>query len=251
MGLLASISGLARSIGRALRRPGARHGDELTPTFFVRALEDRCVLSAVALPLQSVVNQLAVSAGRPQQQLYWASGGAVVSRQGQNINVSLTGGHQTIDIGQFQSSSAVNLTVRGDASDTVCFVGPLNLGGGKLDVMAGSIQVSGTLTSHGGSINLDAGVGGTLLVSGNIDVSNFARGRLGGSVELLGDRVGLLDQARVDVSGDAGGGTVLVGGDSHGANPAIADAQDVYVGAGVQITARSGACGRLEMSLYA
>ena len=53
---------------------------------------------------------------------------------------------------------------------------------------AGSIQVDGTLTSHGGAIDLDAGAQGTLLVSGTIDVSNAASGQLGGSVELLGDR---------------------------------------------------------------
>ena len=154
MGVMASISGLARNVGHALCRPAARHGDELTPGFFVRPLEDRCVLSAVALPLQSMVHQLTASTGRT---IAGGGGAFVVSRQGQNIEVSITGGQQTIDVGGFQSFSAVNLTVRGDASDTICFVGPLDLGGGTLDVMAGSIQVNGSLTSHGGSIDLDAG----------------------------------------------------------------------------------------------
>ncbi len=233
MGFWASISGLMRSVGRALRRTPVRHGDELTPSFFIRPLEDRRVLSAVALPLQSVVNQLAVNAGR---QVLVGSAFAV-SRQGQNIEVSITGPQQTIDINGFQSSSAVNLTIRGDATDTINFAGPLDLGGGTLDVMAGSINVSGTLRSQGGAVDLNAGPGGTLLVSGTIDVRSPTAGQVGGTVHLLGGHVGLVDHAAVYASGAMGGGTILIGGDEHGANSQIADSQTVYVGAGVQIAA--------------
>jgi len=55
----------------------------------------------------------------------------------------------------------------------------------------------------------------TTLVSGEIDASDHAPGATGGRVELLGDRVGVAN-ARVDASGDAGGGTILVGGDLQG-----------------------------------
>ncbi len=52
---------------------------------------------------------------------------------------------------------------------------------------------------------------GTTLISGNIDVS----GTLGGEVNVLGDRVALVD-ATLDASGLFSGGTLLVGGDYQG-----------------------------------
>ena len=54
-----------------------------------------------------------------------------------------------------------------------------------------------------------------------------------------------MGQAAVDASGNGGGGTILVGGDTHGANPNIANSQTVYVGADVHITAdAAGTCGQ-------
>jgi acyl-CoA synthetase (NDP forming) len=46
---------------------------------------------------------------------------------------------------------------------------------------------------------------GNVIVSGSLDVSNTALGQTGGSVQVLGNKVALVEQARVDVSGDAGG----------------------------------------------
>jgi filamentous hemagglutinin family protein len=56
---------------------------------------------------------------------------------------------------------------------------------------------------------------GTTIVSGTVDTSNTESGGIGGEVNILGDKVGLIG-ANVDASGDAGGGTVLVGGDYKG-----------------------------------
>ncbi|MDF5712612.1 MAG: filamentous hemagglutinin N-terminal domain-containing protein [Rhizonema sp. NSF051] len=54
---------------------------------------------------------------------------------------------------------------------------------------------------------------GSAIVSGKINASNLTPGKTGGKVLILGDRVGLLDNSIVNVSGDAGGGEVFVGGD--------------------------------------
>ena len=62
-------------------------------------------------------------------------------------------------------------------------------------------------------------------------------------MHLLGDRVGLMADARVDASGQRGGGTVLVGGDAHGANPAIPNAQQVFVSTDSSIKADAMASG--------
>ena len=101
----------------------------------------------------------------------------------------------------------------------------------------GSINVSGSIVGSGGSIDLDAGSQGTLLVSGTIDVSNAASGQTGGTVYLQGNQVGLMDSALINASGDAGNGTVFVGGGFHGGNPAILDASQTYVSPDATISA--------------
>ena len=110
----------------------------------------------------------------------------------------------------------------------------------------GNIQNTGTLAAQnadgsGGTIVLDGGhnatAPATVTSSGTIDASGRAFGASGGTVEILGDNVGLFDSALVDVSGDAGGGTALIGGDLHGADAAIQNAQHTYVGLGAVIKA--------------
>ena len=52
-------------------------------------------------------------------------------------------------------------------------------------------------------------------VSGKIDVSSNTEGEVGGEIQVLGDRLGLVG-AHLDASGTNGGGTVLIGGDYQG-----------------------------------
>ena len=68
----------------------------------------------------------------------------------------------------------------------------------------GTVRLSGS----GVEIPTDSG---TVVASGSLDVA----GRIGGEVNILGDRVGLVN-ARVDASGSFGGGTVRIGGDYRG-----------------------------------
>ncbi|MDB6064992.1 MAG: hypothetical protein JWR26_1200, partial [Pedosphaera sp.] len=108
----------------------------------------------------------------------------------------------------------------------------------------GNIANSGTLSAQnangsGGSIILDGGHNATLPAtvtsSGTIDVSGTGVGTKGGNVQLVGDYVGLLGNAAVNASGNGGGGTVLIGGDLHGANSAVQDAQRTFVDTGASI----------------
>jgi len=108
--------------------------------------------------------------------------------------------------------------------------------GGRVTILGGEIQHDGSLTARGGEVTLHAR-GGTLIVSGNVDVSDSTPGQSGGTVHLFGDRVGLLDAARIDASGAVGGGRVLIGGDYQGANPDIPNALRTYVGSEVRIAA--------------
>ena len=98
---------------------------------------------------------------------------------------------------------------------------------------SGSLSATG-LIEKGGRIFLDSGEGGQTLVSGSIDASS-ASGK-GGSIQVLGDKVGLFDGTRIDASGATGGGTVLVGGDWQGSGT-LRQATTVTMEAGATIYA--------------
>jgi filamentous hemagglutinin family protein len=65
----------------------------------------------------------------------------------------------------------------------------------------------------------------------------------GGKVEVLGQHVVLDTGAAVDVSGDAGGGTILIGGDFQGKNADVPNALNTEVAPGVTLTADGRAVG--------
>lgn len=67
-----------------------------------------------------------------------------------------------------------------------------------------------------GTIILDGGASSVVINSGTLDASGKDAGQIGGTVKVLGDKVGLVDSARIDVSGDKGGGTALIGGNYQG-----------------------------------
>ncbi|OGS99402.1 MAG: hypothetical protein A2Y51_02005, partial [Gallionellales bacterium RIFCSPLOWO2_02_60_31] len=97
---------------------------------------------------------------------------------------------------------------------------------------AGSITTANG--PQGGGITVQA-EGGTLLASGAIEAKGSAD--KGGEIRLLGNQVGLIENAAVDASGQTGGGSVLIGGDRHGDNPAIQNASQSYVGTNAVINA--------------
>ncbi|WP_082368245.1 YDG domain-containing protein, partial [Piscinibacter sakaiensis] len=105
----------------------------------------------------------------------------------------------------------------------------------------GEASLTSASGGSGGRITVDGGADGTTLVHGRVAATGDA-GR-GGDVALLGARVGLGDTARVDASGASGGGTVHVGGGERGADPALRNAESVYVGSGAVLSADAGGQG--------
>ena len=90
-----------------------------------------------------------------------------------------------------------------------------------VDALSAAVNLDGVIEARGANE-----AGGTILVntSGDIQVNGLldASGgdnADGGTVKLLGDRVALLDQAVVDVSGGTGGGEALIGGNQLGQGP--------------------------------
>ncbi len=116
------------------------------------------------------------------------------------------------------------------------------------DKNAGTLVLSGENINHRGEINADtlSGKGGTVKFDANdtvlltddsvVSAQALEEGE-GGTVHVLGDRVGLVDHALIDVSGANGGGEVLIGGDYQGKNPKIKNAQAVYLGEHTRIHA--------------
>jgi hypothetical protein len=95
-----------------------------------------------------------------------------------------------------------------DAKSTAPAQTPAGLDGGVIRISAVSeALVSGQLKAQG----VAATARGT--------VASVQAGK-GGRIEVTGQRVALTGAA-LDASGPAGGGTVLLGGDAHGANPAM------------------------------
>jgi filamentous hemagglutinin family protein len=87
-----------------------------------------------------------------------------------------------------------------------------------------------TLTERHGKIVLDGGSTGQTLASGTLDAAGPGPGEKGGEIQVLGHHVGIMGKALLDASGDAGGGSVLVGGDYQGKNPAIRNASATWFG---------------------
>ena len=100
----------------------------------------------------------------------------------------------------------------------------------------GIIEAMG-LSNKNGVIRLVGGYQGIVANSGVLDASGKDAGQTGGTIQVLGEKVGIFDQASIDVAGDLGGGTVLIGGDFQGSNPDIMNASRTYVGSDVTITA--------------
>ncbi|MFQ5450339.1 MAG: beta strand repeat-containing protein [Nitrospinaceae bacterium] len=101
--------------------------------------------------------------------------------------------------------------------------------------MSGIIQAR-TAVEQNGSIVLLGGDEGRVRVSGTLDASGTNPEETGGTVHVFGDRVGLFGNARINISGDSGGGIFRFGGGYQGKGP-FPTAGEAYVGSGVSILA--------------
>jgi filamentous hemagglutinin family protein len=163
----------------------------------------------------------------------------------------------------FAGNSLVNMQVNRSTLDNLAENGGLiraNGGtvimtaGAKDAVLASVVNNTGIVEAHsvqdvGGTIVLGGGAQTTTTNSGTLDASGTDTGGHGGTVKVLGDTVGLAAGSRIDVSGDAGGGLALVGGNFLGSGPER-NAQNTTVAAGAAVNAdavRSGAGGQVAV----
>jgi filamentous hemagglutinin family protein len=121
----------------------------------------------------------------------------------------------------------------------------LNVGGVVAE--SGRIGIYGALVNQMGLVSADSAVAGengkivfkssgtTTLGTGSVTTADGAG--VGGDIQVPGNRVALTGNATFDASGRTGGGTVLIGGDTHGSNPDVQNAALTYMGPMARIMA--------------
>lgn len=105
----------------------------------------------------------------------------------------------------------------------------------SLGVTASTIDIQGAI--RGAHVDVELCAQDDLRISGTIDVSDSAPGQRGGTIVAAAERIKLADGARLDASGEAGGGAVLVGGGYRGQNASLRNAASIYVDANATIRA--------------
>ena len=136
--------------------------------------------------------------------------------EGDILNTGVVAALQRSLDGQKETGGSIMMTAKNVTSD----IGSVITASGK---------------DGGGAVKLRSA--DTTILRGSIEVVGQADSAQGGNVQLLGERVGLFDQAKVDASGGAGGGEVLVGGDYLGKNPNVPNAKAVVLGSEAKIIA--------------
>jgi len=167
-------------------------------------------------------------------------GGSVVLGAGQRMHLDMTG------------DGLLNLNVEASALDAgIENQGVIQAGGGLVlmtarakDAMLDTVINNNGIVeaqsafSRNGKIILDGGDMGIVAQAGVLDASGKQVGQTGGTVKVLGDKVGLFGKSVIDVSGDAGGGTALIGGNFQGQGPER-NASQTFVGREARILANA------------
>jgi len=177
----------------------------------------------------SVVNQGTITAANGG---YVALLGGQVSNQGVIVanqgTVALGAGNATtLDFnGDGLYSLAVNEAALNAVADNQNLIqangGQVYMTARAANTLAGSVLnntgviEAQSIGSTNGVITLDGGTTGSVVNSGTLDASGKAVGQTGGTVKVLGNAITLAAGTKIDVSGDSGGGTALIGGNSYG-----------------------------------
>ena len=214
--------------------------------------------------VQMQVDQGVLDSLAENKQLIRADGGQVIMTSGaQNaLLASVVNNEGVIEAYSVENHNGV-IKLGGDM---VVNTGRLDVSGnsgGSVDIagrsllQAGSIHADGT-AGDGGSVNLAAG--GTLIQTaageitanasgqgGDVKLSGGSSAYLSGAVSANGDRGGqvtatapqlTLAAANVSADGQTQGGALLIGGDAHGANPAIANAGHTRINGSTTLSAQ-------------
>jgi len=142
-----------------------------------------------------------------------ADRGLVAMASGKDILVGKRDGHLFVQVEVSPADAAAPASGVG-----VHNAGSIQAPGGQAVLAAGdmfsmAVKQSGLIKAR--DVTVDGGPRGAVEVTGTLDASASQPGQKGGTVRVLGNEILLLG-AHINASGEAGGGTVLVGGDFRG-----------------------------------
>ncbi|VUD48870.1 Heme/hemopexin-binding protein [Thalassocella blandensis] len=113
--------------------------------------------------------------------------------------------------------------------------------GGDIVLLGENIESSGEIASNSKNSNnlghLEIHSNDKTLITHDGLVTADAENGIGGDIKLLGNKVGLSENAKVSASGAKGGGQVLVGGDETGANKSVRNAEFIFLGEDTHVNA--------------
>ncbi|MDD5301090.1 MAG: filamentous hemagglutinin N-terminal domain-containing protein, partial [Gallionella sp.] len=147
--------------------------------------------------------------------------------------ILLAAGHSVELVNSNDPNLRVNITAPAGSATNV----------GQLVASSGSLGLFGAVVKNSGTVNANSATlqGGKIVfkASQRAEVSGTvtANGTTGGTIQALGNQVGIMDGATVTANGTQGGGTVLIGGDYQGKNPNVQNAQVTYVAPTASISA--------------
>lgn len=157
-----------------------------------------------------------------------ANYGTIISRQsnvflvaGEQVLLGERNGHVYVDLSSFSATNDTRVENSGniEAKDTVLLAAG--------DALGMAILHSGLIESRSTRLN---GEGlGDVEVAGVIEATD--------SVQVTGENVLLQDGARISASNENGGGEILIGGDREGLNSDVRNADNVFVGEDVTLSA--------------
>jgi filamentous hemagglutinin family protein len=192
--------------------------------------------AADALSTAVVNNTGIIKAGRVVNE------GGVISLQGDYV--SQTG---TLDASGTSEAGDINIDARiildagrASANSSTGNGGNItyNASSSIIQTAAAKTEANSTASSgQGGTVHLQAG--NNFYSSGTITATGKGSAGKGGTIDALGNRV-VLAAATLDASGTSQGGLVRVGGDFHGTNPNIQNAQTTIINGATNIKADGG-----------
>ncbi|MCP2730654.1 CHAT domain-containing protein [Limnofasciculus baicalensis] len=187
----------------------------------------------------NIVNggNLEVSVGRNLTLL----GGSVINTgnltaTGGRITIAAVPGSSLVRVSQPGNLLSLEIEAPRDKNGILLPITPQDLP----TLLTGSID-TGVSVTQGGEVKLNSSnttipnESGVAIVSGNIDTSNSAITKVGGEINVIGNKVGLIS-ANLDASGASGGGNIRVGGDYQGKG-AVPNASRSYVSSNSEIRA--------------
>lgn len=126
-----------------------------------------------------------------------------------------------------------DLNVSGDNAGDIVVLGENIISSGR--ITADTLLDNASQSNSGGAIEIHS-QDTTLLTQDSLTSATASSGN-GGDIKVLGDKVGLTDNANLTASGVNGGGQILVGGDRTGDNPLVRNAGFIYLGEETNISA--------------